>query len=141
MTIRRKVIALQGGQSDSVPTILSCLSRFGEWWARRKRAFAHPTISRLQRAGKMPLQHRGWDRVGFLQVDAPVFQLVERYPCIGHRAAHVGSRRDHPEIAIQILYLRLAMARGTEFIQHGWILRLAPGRTGRAKCFRKFDLS
>src|SRR3984893_645687 len=81
------------------------------------------TVSRFQRAGKMPLQHRARDGVGLLQVDAPIFQLVERYPRIGHRAAHIGSRRYHAEIAIQILHLRFAMARGTEFIQHGRILR------------------
>jgi len=69
---------------------------------------------RLQCAGKMPLQHRARDRVGLLQIDAPVFQLVERYPRIGHRAAHVGARRGHAEIAIQILHLRFAMARGPE---------------------------
>src|SRR6202790_1889836 len=87
--------------------------------SRRPVGFAHPTVSRFQRAGKMPLQHRARDGVGLLQVDAPIFQLVERYPRIGHRAAHIGSRRYHAEIAIEILHLRLAMARGTEFIQHG----------------------
>src|ERR1700704_2320419 len=84
----------------------------------------------------MPLQHGAGDGVGLLQVDAPVFQLVERYPRIGHRAAHIGSRRDHAEIAIKILYLRFAMARRTEFVQHGWTLRLAPGYSGRAKYLR-----
>ena len=80
-------------------------------------AFDHPAT--LQCRGKMPLQHRGGNGVGLLQIDAPVFEFVERYARIGHRAAHIGSRRDHAEIAIQILHLRFAMARGTEFIQHG----------------------
>src|SRR5260370_15734167 len=60
----------------------------------------------------MPLQHGARQRIGFLQVDAPVFQLIERNPRIGHRAAHIGPRRDHAEIAIQILHLRFAMTRG-----------------------------
>ncbi len=72
---------------------------------------------RLQHARIMPLQHRGRQRIGLLQVDAPVFQLVERDPNVGHRAAHIGSRRGHAEIAVQILHLRFAMARGAEFIQ------------------------
>ena len=73
----------------------------------------------LQHAGKMPLQHRARHGVGLLQVDAPIFQLVERYADIGHRAAHIGSRRDHPEITVEILDLRFAVSRRTEFIQHG----------------------
>jgi hypothetical protein len=72
---------------------------------------------RLQRAGKMPLQHRARDGVGLLQIDAPVFQLVEGYPRVGHRAPHIGSWRVHAEIAVQLLHLRFAMARGPEFIQ------------------------
>src|SRR5271163_4753071 len=31
------------------------------------------TLSRLQRPGEMPLQHRARNRVGLLQIDAPVF--------------------------------------------------------------------
>ena len=57
----------------------------------------------------MPLQHGAGDGIGLLQVDAPIFQFVEWYPYIGHRAAHIGSRRDHAEITIQILHLRFAM--------------------------------
>jgi hypothetical protein len=64
---------------------------------------------------------------------------------ISHRAADIGSRRDHAEIAIQILHLRFAMARGTEFIQHVFILRLnaptRPGGSGRVKYFSFTDLS
>src|SRR6478609_4454798 len=85
---------------------------------------------RLRRVRKMPLQHRGGRGVGFLQVHAPVLQLVERNPRVGDRAAHERSRRDHAEIAVEILHLRFAMARGAELVQHGrkspW--RAAPGR-------------
>ena len=90
----------------------------------------------LQRAGKMPLQHGGRNRVGLLQVDAPVFQFVERNLHAGDRAAHIGARRDHAEIAIQILHLRFAMARGTEFIQHGQNPRIVPAvRHGGSNVF------
>src|SRR5258708_28748831 len=118
------------------------------WWARREeRALAHPTISALalQRAGKVPLQHGARDGVGLLQVDAPIFQFVERDARIGHGAADIGSRRDHAEIAIQILHLRFAMARGAEFIQHVCILRLmlrrGPAIWGRVKYYSFTDLS
>ena len=72
---------------------------------------------------KVPLQHGGGNRIGLLQVDAPVFQLVERDPHVGDGAAHIGPGRDHAEIAIQILHLRFAMPRGTEFIKHRQTLR------------------
>ena len=80
-------------------------------------------------------------RIGLLQIDAPVFQLVERDPHVGDRAAHIGSGRDHAEIAVQILHLRFAMARGTEFIQHGRTLRLAGPRGPALSVFSRFDLS
>jgi hypothetical protein len=35
------IVQLQGGQSVSVPTIEDDAA--DRWWARRKRAFAHPT--------------------------------------------------------------------------------------------------
>src|SRR6058998_2374745 len=73
----------------------------------------------------MPLQYGARDRIGLLQIDAPVFQFVERDPHVGDGAAHIGSWRDHAEIAVQILHLRFAMARGTEFIEHRKPLRLA----------------
>ena len=66
---------------------------------------------------------RRGNRIGFLQVDAPVFQLVERDPHVGDGAAHIGPGRDHAEIAIQILHLRFAIPRGTEFIKHRQTLR------------------
>src|SRR3982074_3445335 len=79
----------------------------------------------------MPLQPRARDRVGLLPVDAPIFQFVERYPRFGHRATHIGPRRNHAEIAVQILHVGFAMARGTEFVQQDWTLRSTPaGRAG-----------
>src|SRR5258705_9030449 len=92
-------------------------------------------VSALRRPWKMPLQHGAGDSVGLLQIDAPVFQFVERYPRIGHRAAHVSSRRDHAEIAIQILHLGFAMARGTEFIQHGEVSDQSPAIRPRTNVF------
>jgi hypothetical protein len=66
----------------------------------------------------MSLQDGGRRCIGFLQIDAPIFQLVERYPHIGDRATNKGSGRDHTEITVEILHLRFAMARGAEFVQH-----------------------
>src|ERR1700760_1511993 len=71
----------------------------------------------------MPLQDRSRLRIGFLQIDAPILQLIERYPDVAHRASHIGSRRDHAEVAVQILQLRLAMALRAGFIEHLEILR------------------
>src|SRR5436309_834795 len=73
----------------------------------------------LDGAGKMTLQHRDRNGVGFLQVDAPVFQFIKRYARVAHGTANIGSRRDHAEVAVQILYLRFAVTRRPEFIQHG----------------------
>src|SRR6516165_2856246 len=73
----------------------------------------------FQRARKMPLQNGARYRIGLLQVDAPIFQLIERDPRIGHRAAHIGSRRDDAEIAVEILDLCFAVARGAELVQQG----------------------
>src|SRR5258708_20075808 len=89
------------------------------WWARREeRALAHPTISALalQRAGKIPLQHGTRDGVGLLQVDAPVFQFVQRDPRIRHPAADRGSRQDHPKIRIQTFHLRSPIPRSAHFL-------------------------
>jgi len=73
---------------------------------------------RLEDAGMMALQHGGRGGVGFLQIDAPVLQLVERNPDVGDGTTHKGAGRDHAEIAVEILHLRFAMARGTELVQH-----------------------
>ena len=62
-------------------------------------------------------RRRAWRRL--LQVHAPVLQFVERNARVGDRAAHEGPRRDHAEIAVEILHLRFAMARGAELVQHG----------------------
>src|SRR5579871_2881818 len=66
----------------------------------------------------MPLEHGFRRGVGFLAVDAPVFQLFERDPNARDSATHIGARRDHAEIAVKILHLGLADARGTEPVQH-----------------------
>ncbi len=59
-------------------------------------------------AGRMPLQHRLGRRIGFLQLDAPIPQLLERdrHPC--HRAAHKGARPHDAKIAIEIFDVGLA---------------------------------
>ena len=74
----------------------------------------------------MPLQHGNRLRVGFLQIDAPVLQFIERYPRVGHRAPYLGSRRDDTKVAVEILQLRFAMAGRTGFIQHLKALRRFP---------------
>src|SRR5260370_212036 len=53
----------------------------------------------------MPLQHGRGNSIGFLQIDAPVFQFVERDPRVGDRAAHIGSWRAHSEIPSHIFHL------------------------------------
>ena len=81
----------------------------------------NPALSlslRFEHAGMMALQHGGRGGVGLLQVDAPVLQLVERDPDVGDGTTHKGAGRDHAEIAIEILHLRFAMARGIELVQH-----------------------
>ena len=85
----------------------------------------------------MPLQYRARHRVGLLPIDAPVFQFVERYARFGHRATNIGPRRNHAEIAVQILHLRFAMARGTELVQPDCTLRSAPAGSSRNQAFRK----
>jgi hypothetical protein len=74
----------------------------------------------------MPLQHGDRLRVGFLQIDAPVFQFVQRYTRVGYRAPYEGSRRDHTKVAVEILQLRFAVAWRTGFIQHLKALRRFP---------------
>jgi hypothetical protein len=66
----------------------------------------------------MALQDCARESVSLLQVDAPVFQLVERNVSVGDGATNKGSRRDHPEIAVEILHPRFALAGIAEFIQH-----------------------
>ena len=60
----------------------------------------------------LPLQHRFGRGIGFLQVDAPVAQLLERNGDAGHRATHEGARPHHAEIAVEIFDLGLAGHRG-----------------------------
>ena len=53
-------------------------------------------------------EHRLGGGVGFLQLDAPIFQLVERNRLAGDRAAHEGARADDAIIAVEIAKLGLA---------------------------------
>jgi hypothetical protein len=66
----------------------------------------------------MALQDCARESVGFLQVDTPVFQLVEWNASVGDSATDVGSWRNHPEIAIEILHTRFALTGLAKFIQH-----------------------
>src|SRR2546423_3249365 len=77
----------------------------------------------------MPLQHGDGLRIGLLQIDAPVFQLVERDAGVGDGAADIGSGRDHAEIAVEILHLRFTAARGAELVQQDYTLRFPWGAT------------
>src|SRR5437879_3471437 len=90
----------------------------------------------------MPLQHGDRLRIGLLQVDAPVFQLVERDAGVGDGAADIGAGRDHAEIAVEILHLCFAAARGAELVQQDYTLRIEAGDSPRPlSSFSKCDLS
>jgi hypothetical protein len=91
----------------------------------------------------MPLQHGGGLRVSLLQIDAPVFQFVEWDAGVGDGAADIGSGRDHTEIAVEILHLRFAAARGAELVQQDYTLRFPWGaRLKRpVRSFSNCDLS
>src|SRR5690606_41596641 len=52
--------------------------------------------------------------IGFLALDAPVFQLVERDGLPRHRATHERARHDHLEISVQVAEASLARARSFE---------------------------
>ena len=80
---------------------------------------------------KMPLQHGDRLRVGLLQIDAPVFQLVERDAHLGDGAADIGSWRDHAKVAVEILHLRFTAARGAELVQQDDVLRFESGGPNR----------
>ena len=68
----------------------------------------------------MPLQHGLGRGIGLLQVDAPVFQLLERDRHAGHGAAHEGAGPHDAEIAVEIFDLGLAghRRRAIESIEH-----------------------
>src|SRR5262249_50716289 len=53
------------------------------------------------------LQHGVRARIRLLQLDTPILQLFERNRHAGHRAPHIGTRPNDPEIAVEILDLRL----------------------------------
>src|SRR5262245_21549597 len=59
----------------------------------------------------MTLQDRLGSGIGFLQINAPVLQLLkrDRHPC--HSAAHEGARPHDAEITIEVFYLSLAVHR------------------------------
>src|SRR4051812_23035965 len=70
----------------------------------------------------MPPQHRLWRRIGFLQLDTPVFQLFERDRHIGHRAAHKRARPHDAEVPVEIFHLRFprhlrGSAKAVEHVQ------------------------
>jgi dienelactone hydrolase len=60
----------------------------------------------------VPRHHGFGRRVGFLQVDAPIFQLFERNCGAGDRAAHERAGAHDPEIAVKIFELGLAAHGG-----------------------------
>src|SRR5690606_23832706 len=57
--------------------------------------------------------------IGFLALDAPVFQLVERDGLPRHRATHERARHDHLEISVQVAEASLARARSFETVHGG----------------------
>ena len=73
-------------------------------------------------AAAAPLQHRLRRGIGLLQVDAPVFELLERDRHAGDRAAHEGAGPHDAEIAVEIFDLGLAVHRRGAIvaIEQGW---------------------
>jgi len=47
------------------------------------------------------LDHRLGRGVGLLQVDAPIFEFLDRDGLAGDRAAHKGAGLDHAEVAVE----------------------------------------
>ncbi len=66
----------------------------------------------------VPLQDRLGCRIGFLPVDAPVFQFVQRDVLAGNGATDIGAGRGHAKVAVEILDLRFTLAGGSEFVEH-----------------------
>jgi len=64
----------------------------------------------------MTLQDRFRRRIGFLQIDAPVFELFERDWHAGYRTADKRTGPNHAEIAVEIFYFRLAIHRRVAII-------------------------
>ena len=58
--------------------------------------------------GEVPLQYDLGRDVGFLQVDAPVFQLFKRDRRAGDGATHEGAGPQHAEIPVEVFNLGLA---------------------------------
>jgi hypothetical protein len=52
--------------------------------------------------GMQTLQHRLRIRIGLLQLNAPIFQFLQRNRYAGHRATYKGSRPHNAEIAVEI---------------------------------------
>jgi hypothetical protein len=52
--------------------------------------------------GMQTLQHRLRTRIGLLQLNAPIFQFLQRNRYAGHRATYEGSRPHNAEIAVEI---------------------------------------
>jgi hypothetical protein len=66
-----------------------------------------PAASSARPLGMQALQHRLRTGIGFLQLDAPVFELLEWDRRAGHCTTHEGSRPDDAKITIEILDLGL----------------------------------
>ena len=61
------------------------------------------------------LQRGGGIRVSFLQLDAPIAELVERDGAPGHRAAHEVAGRQHLHLAVEIFQLGFALEADVAF--------------------------
>jgi hypothetical protein len=62
------------------------------------------------------LQDRLRRCIGFLQIDAPVFELFERDRHSGYRTAYKCTGPNDPEIAVEVLYFRLTTHRWVAII-------------------------
>src|SRR5579862_9931637 len=81
----------------------------------------------------LALRHGLGRGIGFLQVDAPVAQLLERNGDAGHRATHESAGAYHAEIAVEIFDIGLAGHRGRTIGTIEQVrLRLLPRKSGPA---------
>src|SRR5437870_3136634 len=90
-------------------------SQSGSWWRKGPgsailywRGYAKPVLQASRRSRPIRVQalyHGAGRRIGFLPVDAPVFQLFQRDRHAGHGAAHEGAGAHDAEIAVEVFEL------------------------------------
>src|SRR5579872_1991414 len=100
--------------AERAPAISACNGSHINYLLANAMARAHAGEKNLP-AHPQARQNRIGIGVGFLPVDAPVAQLLQRNWLAGHGAAHISARSADAEVAVEILDLRL---RGAEIAIH-----------------------